>query len=66
MYKKKLAEKPQIVVLNKIDLPGAKEAAKKFQSALSEKEVTLISALTGKGTDNLKSQIVQLLDRSYE
>jgi predicted GTPase len=54
------------VVLNKIDLPGAKEAAKKFQSALSEKEVTLISALTGKGTDNLKSQIVQLLDRSYE
>lgn len=66
MYNKKLVEKPQIVVLNKIDLPGAKEAAKKFQSVLSEKEVTLISALTGKGIDHLKSQIVQLLNRSYE
>ena len=66
MYNQKLAEKPQIVVLNKIDLPDTREAAKTFQSAAKGKKVTLISALTGKGVDDLKLRIVQLLDRSHE
>jgi len=66
LYNQKLAEKPQIVVLNKIDLPDTREAAKTFQSAAKGKKVTLISALTGKGVDDLKLQIVQLLDRSHE
>jgi len=61
MYNRKLAEKPQIIVLNKIDLPGIQNAAGAFQSAITDKEVTLISALTGKGVDNLKSKIVALL-----
>jgi GTP-binding protein len=61
MYNRKLAEKSQIVVLNKIDLPGIQEAADVFQSAIKDKEVTLISALTGKGIDNLKSKLVDLL-----
>ncbi|TES92496.1 MAG: GTPase ObgE [Desulfobacteraceae bacterium] len=66
LYNQKLTEKPQIVVLNKIDLPDTREAAKTFQSAAKGKKVTLISALTGKGVDDLKLQIVQLLDRSHE
>ncbi len=66
LYNQKLAEKPQIAVLNKIDLPDTREAAKTFQSAAKGKKVTLISALTGKGVDDLKLQIVQLLDRSHE
>ena len=66
MYNQKLAKKPQIVVLNKLDLPGAQEAAKHFQSVAKGKKVMLISALTGKGVDGLISQIVQLLDKSYE
>ena len=66
MYDQKLVEKPQIVVLNKLDLPGAKKLAATFQSALKDIKVALISALTGKGIEDLTSQIVQLLDKPYD
>jgi GTPase len=66
MYNRKLTEKPQIVVLNKIDLPDVREAAKKFQNAVKEKQVILISALTGKGIEDLNSKIIQLLDKPRE
>ena len=66
MYNQKLMEKPQIVVLNKIDLPDVLEGAKKFQHAVKEKQVVLISALTGQGIENLKSKIIQLLDSLHE
>ncbi|MBW2739667.1 MAG: 50S ribosome-binding GTPase, partial [Deltaproteobacteria bacterium] len=62
MYNKELAKKFQIVVLNKIDIPGAKNVADIFQASLSGIETTLISALAGQGIDNLKSKIVQSLD----
>jgi GTP-binding protein len=61
-YDGRLLEKPQIVVLNKLDIPGTAEAAKIFQTAASEMDrVLLISALTGQGIDDLKSRILQLL-----
>ena len=66
MYDQKLTEKPQIVVLNKIDLPDVREPAKKFQAAIKEKQVILISALTGQGIEKLKSKIIQLLDSLRE
>lgn len=66
MYDEKLVKKPQIVVLNKLDLPGIRKAAEIFQSALKDKKVLLISALTGQGLEQLKSQIVHLLDSNDE
>lgn len=66
MYDEKLVQKPQIVVLNKLDLPEAQNAAEIFQSAIKDKEVLFISALTGQGLEQLKSQIVQLLDSNDE
>ena len=66
MYNQKLVEKPQIIVLNKLDLPGTQKVAKKFQFAVKDKEVLLISALAGKGVEKLKSKIVQLLDNPDE
>ena len=66
MYDEKLVQKPQIVVLNKLDLPGVRKAAEIFQSAVKDKKVTFISALTGQGLEQLKSQIVQLLDSNDE
>ena len=66
MYDEKLAKKPQIVVLNKLDLSGVRKSADIFQSAVKDKEVVFISALTGQGLEQLKSQIVQLLDSTDE
>jgi GTP-binding protein len=66
MYDEKLVQKPQIVVLNKLDLPGARNAAEIFQSAIKDKKVAFISALTGQGLEQLKSQIVHLLDGNDE
>ena len=65
-YNKKLTEKPQIVVLNKLDLPGADKAAAKFQSAAREMDILSISAVTGKGVDVLKSKIVAMLEAFHE
>jgi GTPase len=61
-YSKGLAEKPQIVVLNKLDIPDADEAANIFKSAAKDKKVFMISAINKTGVDELKSQIVKLLD----
>ena len=65
-YNSELAQKPQIIVLNKIDLPDIREGAAIFQSAVEDRNVVLISALTGKGVEALKRQIVHVLNTSYE
>ena len=62
MYSSGLAKKPQIVVLNKLDIPDADESANIFKSAAKDKKILLISAINGTGIDELKSQIVKLLD----
>ncbi len=56
-YSRTLAQKSQIVVLNKIDLPGTDEKVDAFRQAVPHICVLVLSAATGKGTD----QLVQLL-----
>ncbi|NNL42770.1 MAG: GTPase ObgE [Desulfobacterales bacterium] len=63
LYSKRLAKKPQIVVLNKLDLPGADEASQVFESAASDMKILRISAIDQTGIEQLKSQMVKLLDR---
>jgi GTP-binding protein len=60
-YGRGLKEKPQIVVLNKMDLPGTAESAQAFESAVEDKSVLLISAVTGAGVDRLISRILRLI-----
>jgi GTP-binding protein len=60
-YSKNLSAKSQLIVLNKMDLPGAEEKAALFRSAIKDKEISTISALTKDGIDALLSQIVQRL-----
>lgn len=62
MYSSALSRKAQIVVLNKMDLPGTEHLAKKFESAAQEKTALRISAVTGLGIAELKTQIIKLLD----
>ena len=59
----KLAQKPQILVLTKLDLPDTNKTAKIFQAALHNKEVLLISAVTTKGIGELTAKIIEILDQ---
>lgn len=65
-YSKTLSEKSQLVVLNKMDLPGADVAAELFEMAVEDLKEQIdficISAATGQGVDKLKSKIVKYLD----
>jgi GTP-binding protein len=63
-YSAELIQKPQLIVLNKMDLPESGALAARFQSALGNREVTTISAETGTGVDQLISRIVQVLDHN--
>ena len=62
LYNEALGKKPQIVVLNKLDLPGSAELAGKFKSACDIREVLAISAREGDGLDKLKSKILHYLE----
>ncbi len=58
LYSPSLARKPQLIALNKLDLPGSEERASAFKAALKKRrKVHLISAATGKGVTPLLSEI---------
>jgi GTP-binding protein len=61
-FKASLSAKPQLIVLNKMDLPGTAPKAECFQVALPGREVLPISAQNAVGLEQLKSKITQLLD----
>ena len=60
-YNPLLTEKPQIVVLNKMDIPGTEQAAKIIQTAIKDRQVLQISAATRKGIGPLKLALVESL-----
>jgi GTP-binding protein len=63
LYSTSLARKPQLVALNKLDLPDAEERALAFKGALKKRQrVHLISAATGKGVAPLLSEISRRID----
>lgn len=52
-YSQTLAQKTQIVVLNKIDLPDTEKKVEAFIEAVNNIQVLLVSAATGKGVKDL-------------
>lgn len=60
LYSPMLAERPEIVVLTKMDLTGAEEAKAEFESKLG-REVMAISAVTGRGVNQLIRKVSDLL-----
>ena len=58
-----LAEKPQVVVGNKLDLTDGQETFKKFQRSLKRRGITAIaiSGVTGAGLDVLLDRVAALL-----
>ena len=65
-YSPQLAEKSQILVLNKMDLPGTDQTAKILQAMLKDREILLISAVTREGVEQLISKIIERLDQLHD
>ena len=65
-YSQALAQKPQIVVLNKMDVDWAEDAAMLFKEAYGKEDLLQISAATGKGLDKLTAALCDLLDQLDE
>lgn len=63
LYNEELAEKPQVVAANKIDIPGSQVNIEKIKSALKEQETEVfpISAVTGQGLDELLNYVSKRL-----
>jgi GTP-binding protein len=63
LFSPKLAAKPQVVALNKMDLPQAQELWPSVQSAMRERDLPAyaISAATGQGTTELLRAVRQVL-----
>jgi GTP-binding protein len=64
-YSPALVERPQIVVVSKSELPTAADVQQRLHEEAGE-EVLAISAVTGKGLNDLLRRIGQLLSRSAE
>jgi len=62
LYSAELAAKPQLPVLNKLDLPQARANVDLFLSAIDCDTVRLISAQSGDGLTSLLSKMVQMLN----
>ena len=65
-YSPALAKKPQLVVLNKMDVNWTEDAATFFREAYGKGDLLQISAATGKGLDLLTTTLCNLLDRLDE
>lgn len=60
-YSEKLAERPEIIVANKSDLPGAEENTERFREAHPDLKVFPASAATGMGMDKIKYAMIEIL-----
>ena len=68
LYNERLASRPQIMALNKMDLPEAREEYQRVADFLMAegREVFAISAATGEGLTQLMQRAAQLVDEYVE
>jgi len=64
-YNPRLAQKPQMVVLNKLDLPEGRIGAEAFAAAWQQGPPVRISAATHKGLDRLRKLLAQRLSQHH-
>jgi GTP-binding protein len=64
LYDSRLAEKPEVIVFNKIDLPEARSRAETLRDRFGGREVLLISGATGEGTQALIQFLQRLLQET--
>lgn len=62
-FSKKMLLKPQIVIANKMDVPGAEENLKKFKEKVKDVEIYPISAMSNEGLDKVLIKLADMLDQ---
>lgn len=60
-FNPKLLNKPQIIIANKMDMPGALDNLENFKKKVKD-EVFLISALANEGLDEVLTKLADMLD----
>lgn len=63
-YNPKLKDKPQIIVGNKMDIPGAEEGLQKLKEEFKDQKIYSMSAATSKGIEEVKYAIWDLLSNT--
>ena len=61
LYDARLAERPEIIALNKVDLPTAREHAAALKSSFEGHDVVMLSGATTEGTRELVQLLLRLL-----
>jgi GTP-binding protein len=64
LYDQRLVAKPELVVLNKIDLPDIRERVEGLRGAFAGREVMTASGATGEGTRELVRRLQRLLQET--
>ena len=66
LFDSQLARKPQVVVINKIDLPDVRDKKNEIKMAFREAGINVhfISAVTGEGISELMKTVLDLLKAS--
>ena len=62
-YKPEVAAKPEIVVANKMDLPGAQQGLAALRAAIDDRPVVATSTVTNEGVPELLSTVAEELAR---
>lgn len=60
-YKDEVAAKPEIVVANKLDLPGARDGLMQLRRALPDRTVVGVSTITNEGVPELLEAVTNVL-----
>ena len=60
-FDKKLAQKPRLIAVNKMDLPSAKKAYETLKKKFKKNKIFLMSAATGEGVQSVLDEIVKIL-----
>ena len=61
-FNKKMMLKPQVIVANKMDVPGAKQNLEEFKKKVKDVEIFEVSAMNNEGMDNLLIHLADMLD----
>jgi GTPase len=64
LYDARLEERAEIIALNKVDLPDAREKAESLMTSFGEKTVLLVSGATAEGTRVLIQTLLRLLQET--